>query len=42
MFVTMLDQAPALPSVRQRRLAMLVIAALLVSYAFRNRLTGAP
>jgi signal transduction histidine kinase len=36
MFVTMLDQAPALLSVRQRRLAMLVMAALLVLFVWVN------
>jgi len=36
MFVAMLDQAPALLSVRQRRLAMLVMAALLVLFLWLN------
>jgi signal transduction histidine kinase len=39
MFVTMLDQAPALLTVRQRRLAMLVIAALLVLFLWVNEVS---
>jgi signal transduction histidine kinase len=38
MFVTMLDQAPALLTVRQRRLAVLVISAMLVLFLWLNEI----
>src|SRR5215467_5629213 len=38
MFVTMLDQAPALLTVRQRRLVVLVISAMLVLFLWLNEI----